>query len=47
VETAGTFDLDAELEVQVTGAPEPLQIQFNKKLSIYEVQSTLAAYVLR
>lgn len=29
------------------GAPEPLQIQFNKKLSIYELQSTLAAYVLR
>jgi hypothetical protein len=47
VETAGTFDLDAELEVQVTGAPEPLQIQFNKKLGIYEVQSTLTAYVLR
>jgi hypothetical protein len=31
----------------VTGAAEPLQVQFNKKLSIYEVQSTLAAYVLR
>jgi hypothetical protein len=47
IETGGTFDLDAELKIWVTGAAEPLQVQFNKKLSIYEVQSTLAAYVLR
>ena len=47
IETGGTFDLDAELKIWVTGTPEPLQVQFNKKLSIYEVQSTLAAYVLR
>ena len=47
VETGGTFDLDAELKIWVAGSPEPLKVQFNKKLSIYEVQSTLAAYVLR
>ena len=47
IETGGTFDLDAELKIWVTGAPEPLKVQFNKRLSIYEVQSTLAAYVLR
>ena len=47
VETGGALDLDAELKIWVTGGTEPIQVQFNKKLSIYEVQSTLAAYVLR
>ena len=47
VETAGTFDLDAELKIWLSGMPQPLQKQFNKKLSIYEVQSVLAGYVLR
>jgi hypothetical protein len=47
VETAGTFDLDAELKLWLTGNPQPIQLQFNKKLSIYEVQSVLAGYVLR
>ena len=47
VETAGTFDLDAELKIWITGNPVPLQKQFNKKLSIYEVQTVLATYVLK
>lgn len=47
VETAGTFDLDAELKIWLTGSPTPIQLQFNKKLSIYTVQSVLAGYVLR
>src|SRR5688572_2599165 len=47
VETAGHFDLEAELKVWVTGQPAPLQMQFNKKLNIYEVQAVLAAYVLK
>jgi hypothetical protein len=47
VETAGTFDLDAELKIWVAGAQTPIQVRFNKKLSIYEVQSVLASYVLR
>jgi hypothetical protein len=46
IETAGTFDLDAELKIWITGMPTPIQKQFNKKLSIYEVQSVLASYVL-
>ena len=36
IETAGTFDLDAELKIWITGALAPVQEQFNKKLSIYE-----------
>jgi hypothetical protein len=47
VETAGTFDLDAELKIWITGNPVPLQKQFNRKLSICEVQAVLASYVLR
>ena len=47
IETAGTFDLDAELKIWIAGASSPIQKQFNKKLSIYEVQAVLAGYVLR
>ncbi|CAN7368555.1 PH domain-containing protein [Variovorax sp. LjRoot178] len=47
IETAGTFDLDAELKIWISGMATPIQKQFNKKLSIYEVQSVLASYVLK
>ena len=47
VETAGMLDLDAELKLWLTATPEPIRLQFNKTLSIYEVQSVLAGYVLR
>ena len=46
VETAGHFDLDAELKIWISGNPMPIQKQFNKNLNIYEVQSVLAGYVL-
>lgn len=47
VETGGTFDLDAELKIWISGMANPVHKQFNKKLSIYEVQSVLASYVLK
>lgn len=47
VETAGHFDLDAELKIWISGAPAPIQKQFNNKLNIYEVQSVLATYVMK
>jgi len=47
IETAGTFDLEAELKIWISGNPVRLQKQFNRRLSIYEVQSVLASYVLR
>ena len=47
VETAGHFDLDAELKIWISSTAEPIKKQFNRKLSIYEVQAVLAAYVLR
>ena len=47
IETAGHFDLEAELKIWITGDALPLKLTFNKKLSIYEVQSVLATYVLK
>ena len=47
IETGGHFDLDAELKVWVSGNSTPFQKKFNKRLSIYEVQSVLASYVLK
>lgn len=45
VETAGTFDLDAELKIWISGSPQPVQKTFNSKLDIYEVQAVLATYI--
>lgn len=47
IETAGTFDLDAELKVWLSGSSTPVQKKFNKSLNIYKVQSVLAQYVLK
>ncbi|WP_026674176.1 PH domain-containing protein [Alkalihalobacterium bogoriense] len=47
IETAGNFDLDAELKIWLSGSATPIQKQFNKSLNIYELQSVLATYVLR
>ena len=46
VEKGGTFDLDAELKIWISSTALPIQKRFNKKLSIVEVQSVLASYVL-
>jgi len=46
VETAGHFDLDAELKIWISGSPLPIEKRFNKQLNIYDVQSVLAGYVL-
>ena len=45
VETAGTFDLEAELKIWISSTAAPLSKTFNKTLSIYEVQAVLASYV--
>lgn len=47
IETAGTFDLDAELKIYISSNPVPLQKTFNKKLDIYQVQAVLAGYVMK
>lgn len=47
VETAGHFDLEAELKIWISGSATPIQKQFNKSLNIYELQSVLADFVLK
>ena len=48
VETAGTFDLDAELKIWVSSELQPsIRKQFNKSVNVYEVQKVLAHHVLR
>ena len=46
IETAGTFDLDAELKIWVSGGGVPIQKKFNKETNIFDVQRVLAEYVL-
>ena len=45
VETAGHFDLEAELKIWISGAATPISKQFGRGLSIYEVQAVLAGYL--
>ncbi|MEV5025345.1 PH domain-containing protein [Paenibacillus sp. LPE1-1-1.1] len=47
IETAGTFDMDAELKIWISGTAAPVEKKFNKSLNIYELQSVLADYVMR
>jgi hypothetical protein len=46
VETAGNFDLDAELKIWLSGNPLPIQKTFTKGVDIYEVQALLTQYVV-
>ncbi len=47
IETAGTFDLDAELKIWVSSEATPsIKKQFNKSINVYEVQKLLAYHVL-
>lgn len=47
VETAGHFDLEAELKIWISGNPDPIQRTFARGGSILEVQKALATYVGR
>ena len=46
-ETAGTFDLDAELKIWLSGSDLPIEKTFKKGTSISEVQQLLAYYVCK
>ncbi len=47
VETAGTFDLDAELKIWISGEQAPsIKKQFNKSVNVYDVHNVLATHVL-
>lgn len=48
IETAGTFDLEAELKIWVSSEVNPSIVkQFNKSVNVYDVQNVLAHHVLK
>ncbi len=47
VETAGSFDRDAELRIWLYGSNAPIQHQLKKGMDIVGIQRTLAHYVLQ
>ena len=47
VETAGTFDMDAEMKIYISGNMNPIQREFKRGANIQDVQKTLAAFILR
>jgi hypothetical protein len=47
LETAGTFDLDAELKIWISSESQPsVSKKFDKSIDVYEVQRYLASKVL-
>ncbi|MHB9055568.1 MAG: PH domain-containing protein [Paludibacteraceae bacterium] len=48
VESAGTFDLEAELKIWISSEQQPsIRKTFNRSVNVYEVQKVLAHYVLK
>jgi hypothetical protein len=48
VETAGTFELDAELKIWISSEVQPsIKKQFSKAVNVYDVQKILASHVLQ
>ena len=46
VETAGRFDMDAELKIWVSGITHPIKKEFKKGTDIVGIQKALATYIL-
>lgn len=47
IETAGTFDLEAELRIWISSDVKPsIEKKFNKSVNVYDVQRVLAKFVL-
>ncbi|MEI4802932.1 PH domain-containing protein [Bacillus sp. FJAT-51639] len=47
IETAGHFDLDAELKIWVSSMHNPITKEFRKDDSIYSIQKALVAYTTK
>lgn len=48
IETAGTFDLEAELKIWISSEQIPsIQKKFNKQVNIYDVQKVLSQHMLK
>ena len=47
METAGTFDMDAEMKIYISGNMTPFQREFKKGADIKGVQKMLAHFILK
>ena len=48
IETAGTFDLDAELKIWISSENSPsITKKFDRSVNVYDVQRVLALHVLK
>jgi hypothetical protein len=47
VETAGTFDMDAEMKIYISGNSVPIQREFKRGTDIIGVQKVLAGFILK
>lgn len=47
VETAGTFDMDAEMKIYISGNMTPIEREFKRGTDIQGVQKTLAQFILK
>ncbi len=47
VETAGTFDMDAEMKIYISGNMTPIEREFKRGADIKGVQKTLAQFIMR
>lgn len=47
VETAGTFDMDAEMKIYISGNMNPIQREFKRGTDVKGVQKILAEFILR
>lgn len=46
IETAGTFDMDAEIKIWIRGYNEPLELNLGRSGKLIEIQKILASYTL-
>jgi hypothetical protein len=47
VETAGTFDMDAEMKIYISGGSSPIHREFKRGTDIIGVQKVLARFILK
>ncbi len=47
VETAGTFDMDAEMKIYISGNMTPIEREFKRDTDVRGIQKTLAEFILR
>ena len=47
VETPGTFDMDAEMKIYLSGNSTPIEREFKRGTDIKGVQKTLAQFILK